>query len=96
MKLTGINNNAIAPDQIIKTKIEVIPDKFISIVNTLIALNWDGNASRVLKEDILMLGVENGLNFPDDCYHFEVIYMNSGWNVFKDVNGGYYHFTLLT
>lgn len=96
MKLTGINNNAIAPDQIIETKIEVIPDKFISIVNTLIALNWDGNASRVLKEDILMLGVENGLNFPDNCYNFEVIYVNSGWNVFKDVNGGYYHFTLLT
>jgi hypothetical protein len=81
----------IKPEEILKKKLEVIPEEMIQAVNELIALNWNGSSSTIRQDKLLrkyfeLSGLEDSRSNRDKVFDnhyldFEQIYGENGWKI---------------
>ncbi len=86
----------IKPNEVVKNKLNSLPDEVIQSFNELIAENWNGSQSVIMKNDAVkrILGKMSSETFTKqmiyDNHYLDVepIYQDNGWVVEYD-NPGY-------
>lgn len=78
----------ISPQEVAETKLAVIPNEVIQVVNALIAESFVNGRATVLQKDIveglLAAGLKRNEIFKRHWLDFEAIYQDAGWKVEYD------------
>jgi len=76
----------ISPNDVVRTKRDMIPDKVIEVINALIIREWDGSSAVVRQDDIvelvkIQLKVTSNYIFDKGWLDVEDIFKEAGWVV---------------